>query len=367
MDDNNLKINACENYLKKRNPKDIQEYINIKSIECLIRNAIKFISINTKYNEEELYKILNENVHNIQIVNNFRRDKVNGIAHMDVRTKTMRFRNDLFEHKLNVLNFQKIVTHELIHALSNRKIKLGLFKTLCETGYEAVLMKTFSRNAYIKNKAFNEALVETLASKGIPYQTRRFMGYSIYSNLETPSYAIISNLVNQMFIANEITNEEWIDGLFNKESCEKVLNSFEENNFRKISKNMHEIFELSSIVGMNEIVFFEKQNIGDKINVRALQDYENVKKEVKECIGNTERLIIDNILLPKLRGKTSEDKNVLLKKYQKFIISERDYFEKKVGNSFDESDDRTCMKINYQKKAKEYVIDDNNDLQLGDR
>lgn len=354
MEENNFKINAIDNYLKKRKIKNIQEHINIKSIESLIRNAIKFISSNTKYKEEELYKIFNENVHNIQIVDNFKRYKVDGIAHMDAQTKTMRFRNDLFEHQLNVVNFQriqKIFIHEIIHALSDRKIKLGLFTTLRETGYESVLMKTFSRNAYIKNKAFNEALVETLASKGKPHQTRRFMDYLIYSNLDVPSYAIIANLANQMFIANGITEEVWIDGLFNKESCEKVLNSFEKNNFRKISKNMHEIFELSGIVGIGEIEFLEKQNIGKNVDVKALQNYENAKKEAQERITNTERLIIDDILLPKLRGKTSEEKNILLKEYQKFIISERDYFERKVGYNFGECDDGNDRSIRDQKES----------------
>ena len=51
------------------------------------------------------------------------------------------------------------------------------------------------------------------------------------------------------------------------------------------------------------------------------------KSNLESIISQSERMIIDKILLPRLNKLSSVEQQQLLEKYDKFIISEREYFQ----------------------------------------
>ena len=53
------------------------------------------------------------------------------------------------------------------------------------------------------------------------------------------------------------------------------------------------------------------------------------KKNLEDTISSSERMIIDKILLPKLKRVPLNERQQILDEYYKFIISEKEYFRVK--------------------------------------
>ena len=328
MNPEDLKFHALRSYFKNGKIKNPMDLLFVSRMSELIENSIQFISSNTKYSPEELYKKLNENIKNIKLVNNFEKyEKASGVACVDKYNRVIMIRADA----LNRPEIQKIITHELTHAIGFTSKKAFPFKVKFTSGYLVQLIYTITKQVYESDGAFNEALVESFACKERVFDFRRFLNYRIYSNVDNPNFGINANLARQMFIAKGITEQEWIDGLFDVESAEKVIDSFDEETFGTISKNMDEIYKMCGVYGSTEaqILKLKKSNQGPLEDIVVTN--EHARTELIINIEESERLIIDKILLPELENKTPEEKQKILRQYNQYIISERPYFTKKTG------------------------------------
>ena len=55
------------------------------------------------------------------------------------------------------------------------------------------------------------------------------------------------------------------------------------------------------------------------------------KQRLETMVSTSERMIIDKILLPRLKKMNASERQELLSEYDKFIISEREYFKEKTN------------------------------------
>ena len=334
----NTGINAVDSFFRTKRNKNVQEIVRMKVAAVLIKNGFSFISSHSKYSEEELISIFNEKIKKIVFSDKFESRNL-GIAHVNSQKKKLYFWNDLFDNNRWNNDIQRIVVHELTHAVGEKTTKTSIFHKISQSGYKFTESNLFSRYAYEKNEAFNEALVETFANLDRPFRMRNAFGHSVFTNLNSDFYMINSCLVNQMLIAKGINQEQWIDGLFNSESAEKVLSSFDKKTFRSLSRNMLDIFELCKAYSRTIENSYNDMhsNKNDSILGYSIQSMA-IKKDLGKCIEESEKLIIDDILLPELNGKSIEEKNKLLRNYRDFIVLEKQYFRGKTGFAPDAND-----------------------------
>ncbi len=185
-----------------------------------------------------------------------------------------------------------------------------------------------------ENEYFNESAVEMFVSQEEGYREEKVLDWTIYTNqdLNAGIYCLNSNLIHQMLIAQGVDEQEFFEGLCDYEKSKKVIGTFKNRIFKKLSSNMDSIYHELNGYYDNEDEIYEIQEKGANVDVsNQLEQMEKHKSNLKGTIVLSEKMIIDKILLPRLKKLSFEEKEQCLENYEKFIISEKEYFQRKTN------------------------------------
>lgn len=185
-----------------------------------------------------------------------------------------------------------------------------------------------------ENEYFNESAVEMFVAQDEEYKEEKVLDYTISTNqdLNGGIYCLNSNLIHQMLIAQGIEELEFFRGLYDYKKSKQIIGKFKKSTFQKLSLNMDSIFEeLSMYYDMeDEIDGLQGENTAIDVSNQVNQMNEH-KSKLESIISLSERMIIDKILLPRLKKVKSAEKQQILDEYYNFIISEREYFKLKTN------------------------------------
>ena len=135
-----------------------------------------------------------------------------------------------------------------------------------------------------------------------------------------------------MLIAKGIEEQEFFKGLYDYKKSKQIIGKFKKSSFKKLSSNMDSIHEeFNSYYDIeDEIYRLQEGNITVDVSeqVNQMQEY---KSKLESIVSSSERMIIDKILLPRLKKMPSSEQQQLLSEYYKFIISEKEYFKSKTN------------------------------------
>lgn len=183
-----------------------------------------------------------------------------------------------------------------------------------------------------ENKYFNEAAVEMFVAQDEEYREEKVLDFTINTNqdLNGGLYCLNSNLIHQMLIARGIDEQEFFKGLYDYKTSKKMIGKFKKSVFKKLASNMDriscELIDYDEIE--NEVYELQKENEEADVSQQEKQMDEH-KQKLESVVSSSERMIIDKILLPRLRRLNSSERQAVLSEYDKFIISEREYFKEK--------------------------------------
>ena len=185
-----------------------------------------------------------------------------------------------------------------------------------------------------ENEYFNESAVEMFVAQDKEYKEEKVLDYTISTNqdLNGGIYCLNSNLIHQMLIAKGIEEQEFFKGLYDYKKSKQIIGKFKKSSFKKLSSNMDSIHEeFNSYYDIeDEIYRLQEGNITVDVSeqVNQMQEY---KSKLESIVSSSERMIIDKILLPRLKKMPSSEQQQLLSEYYKFIISEKEYFKSKTN------------------------------------
>lgn len=373
------KKNASSNYCKIYHLESLlNEYINEKvPLEALKRNytfekdkrifdisaildkVFYFFERNTNLTKDVVKDVINSNIFSVEIYKNFK-EKSGGTGYYNGILKELAIRGDCIDDE----SLEHLLRHEFTHLLGTNMKKNELI-----SGYSRELLPSsdtnntgiikyspksilrrikqfFYRNEpeEKKNEQFNEACVEMFASKEEEFKEMDMseicdIDVKLYTNLVNPSsYMFNANLVRQMIIANGISENELFYGLFDEKKSNKFIKKFNKNVFKRISKGMEEVYQaLNNYLDISNELYHRYRSENDQIHYRKqclpkeFEEENAALSSFKGKISDVEKTIIDNILLHKLEKINAKDKEKLLSNYSKFIMIEKEYFEKKTG------------------------------------
>lgn len=185
-----------------------------------------------------------------------------------------------------------------------------------------------------ENEYFNEAAVEMFVSQEEAYREEKVLDWTIHTNqdLNAGIYCLNSNLIHQMLIAQGVDEQEFFDGLSDYQKSKQVIGNFKNKIFKKLSSNMNCVFhELNAYYDTEDKMYeIQEKEVSADISGQ-LEQMETHKSKLKETIALSEKMIIDKILLPRLKKLSFEEKEQCLENYEKFIISEKEYFQRKTN------------------------------------
>ncbi|MBQ3414293.1 MAG: hypothetical protein IJH39_02890 [Clostridia bacterium] len=358
--------------------------------------VFEFFEKNTKLTKDEVNNIVEKNLMEVAIYDEFK-DNPYGIGFFDMAFGELAIKAKEIKGDLKYL-----LRHEFTHLLGtkiHKNVKISGYSKepvhYSENGTELSMVssntflnslkKLFSKNKIEEkqNEQFNEALVDMFASKDKEfkeYNMNSLIGIdmNIYSNLNRGScYIFNSNLVRQMIIARGVEEEKVFEGLFDEKCSKKVIKNFKPKIFKKISKSMDNINQyLTDYMNISDDLYEKHYEENDmEFDYRERCSKEELEKENKEKnkfmneISKTERTIIDEILLPRIRKIGDKEKTKVLQDYSKFIINERDYFSKMTGFEFITKDtkkeeNKFLENLKIENTSKLYEIDESQKIGL---
>lgn len=166
------------------------------------------------------------------------------------------------------------------------------------------------------------------------YREEKVLDFTINTNqdLNGGLYCLNSNLIHQMLLARGIDKQEFFKGLYDYKTSKRMIGKFKKSVFKKLYSNMDSIYcELLDYYDIeDEVDQLQEENPEADVSKQEEQMGEH-KAKLESVISSSERMIIDKILLPRLRRLSSSERQALLSEYDKFIISEREYFKQKTN------------------------------------
>lgn len=211
-------------------------------------------------------------------------------------------------------------------------IKPLLKKPLLISGYETETV--FEEESKTYNEYFNESAVEMFVAQDEEYREEKVLNYKINTNqdLNEGIYCLNSNLIHQMLIARGISEEEFYKGLYNYKISKQIMGKFKKGTFKKLSSNMDTIFEeLKNYYNIEDKIYKIEESNNSADTSQLKNEMNKHKSKLENTVSSSERMIIDKILLPRLKRVPLNEKQKLLDEYYKFIISEREYFKSKTN------------------------------------
>lgn len=309
-------------------------YIFDKRVEVLTEpfyKAIAYIEAHTDLTEDEIKNCINENILEIELKEGYAENPT-GVGYVDNVF-------NLLSVNINVLKeepeyVEKFIRHEMTHMIGRALIKPFLRKRpILISGYSREDVFNFEKETK-ENEAFNEATVEMFVAQDEEYREEKVLDFTINTNqdLNGGIYCLNSNLIHQMIIAQGIEEKDFFKGLYDYKTSKKMIGKFKKRTFKKLSSNMDEIFEkLNDYYDIDDEIYkIQKENPEADVSEQEKQLDEH-KQSLESIVSASERMIIDKILLPRLKKMNASERQELLSEYDKFIISEREYFKEKTN------------------------------------
>ncbi len=134
-----------------------------------------------------------------------------------------------------------------------------------------------------------------------------------------------------MIVASGAENQDLYKGLYDFAESKKFINRFPKRIFKKLSSNMDEISRSVSNFCDADSIIYDLISEGKEVPHGQEQKREDAKTDFINIVGESERMIIDKILLPRLRRTPAPERQTLLDNYYGFIICEKDYFQRATG------------------------------------
>ena len=297
----------------------------------VFNDAISFMEQHTDLSREEIIDRVNSKIREIELVYGYE-DNPNGIGFVDNVFLLLSINEN--ELKQDPKTIYEFIRHEMTHMLSGELVKnFWQKRAILVSGYSREDVFDFSTKEPNKeNEAFNEAVVEMFGYQDEEYREVDCYGYKLYTNQDYNGgyYAINSNIIRQMMLAKGIDRDILFKGLYDRKTAHRVEKKFKKKYFKQLSKNMEDISEgTSEYSDIDYEIDYEKEN--DPENERLKKDAEAKKHELIEKIKESERIVIDKILMPSLNKLSPEKREELLAEYDKFLVCERDYFRQRTG------------------------------------
>ncbi len=309
-------------------------YIFNKRVEALIEpfyKSIAYIEAHVDLTEDEIKNYINENIWEIELKEGYP-DNPTGVGYVDNVFNILSININVLKEKPEYI--EKFIRHEMTHMIGRALIKPFLRKRpILISGYSREDIFNFEKETK-ENEAFNEATVEMFVSQDEEYREERVLDFIINTNqdLNGGIYCLNSNLIHQMLIAQGIDKQDFFQGLYDYKTSKKMIGKFKKYTFKKLSSNMDKIFEeLNDYYDIDGAIYeIQKENPEANMSEQEKQLDEH-KQRLETMVSTSERMIIDKILLPRLKKMNASERQELLSEYDKFIISEREYFKEKTN------------------------------------
>lgn len=308
-----------------------ETYFLDKRVESLINvfnGAIAYIKSHTDLTEDEIKHRINKCILQIEFEEEYP-ENPNGIGYVDNIFRILSININILKEDPEVI--YEFIKHEMTHMIGLNIIKPLFKKPVMISGYTRE--SAFDLEGKEENEYFNEATVEMFIVQDKEYREEKILDYTISTNqdLNGDIYWLNSNLIHQMLIAQGIKELEFFRGLYDYKKSKQIIGKFKKGTFQKLSLNMDSIFEeLIMYDDMeDEIDRLQGENSLDVSN--QVNQMSKHKSKLESIISSSERMIIDKILLPRLKKVKSAEKQQILSEYYNFIISEKGYFKLKTN------------------------------------
>jgi len=278
---------------------------------------------------------------------------------------------EILENKINSDEMKYLLKHEFTHVLGTQlkgdMVYSGYSRSYDECGHImagmnddifSMLKRTIFRKLKINKRyeQFNEACVDMFALKEDKEEIKSVsslwnLDYELYTNVNISSYYVFnSQFVNQMTIGSKVSKNELFEGLFDYKKSNEVIRKFGTRNFKKLAKDMdilvEELNEYSNVYdNILDKYYDEENNVVTKSNAlkkcsaSEIEKIEKSKSKVENRISKIEKTIIDKMLLKNISKMDESQRKKVLEEYSKFIIKEKEYFEKTTGFSYKKTAD----------------------------
>ena len=299
----------------------------VNQLAKTFNDALSFMESHTDLEKDEILRRINSKVWEIELVDGYE-ENPEGIGYVDNMLGIVSVnKNILTENQRTIYEF---IRHEMTHMLSGRMVKKFWQKRPeLVSGYSKEEVLGSDTGDYKKeNEYFNEAVVEIFCYQDDDYREEEAFGYNVYTNQDFNEgyYAINSNIIRQMMLARGIDRDTLFKGLYDTKTAEKVERKFKKKVFRQSSENMDDISD-----GILQYYNLDNSREDGVENGDLDERISSQQKEITDKIKESERTVIDKILMPRLRRLSPEQRAKLLSEYDKFIICERDYFRQRTG------------------------------------
>lgn len=325
----------------------------------VMNEVLNFFENNTSFSLDTIKRRIEHNLVDVSIVEKFP-DNPTGQGYYDSTFGEMAIRED----KIKSDDIKFLIRHELTHVLGNQMVNgvkvsgyskayggdsISLIHVNKKEKFLNSLHRVFAGNISKESKyvQFNEACVEMFALKDVPLQSKSMFNYwcinkNLYTNFREGCYYIFnSNFVREIMIASGVNESELFDGLFDYKSSKKVIKKIGGRTFRKIAGNMDKLYgELKEYNNVLDEIFdkYYKEDMADVIKsvfecctAEEIEKIDDVRKKAEKRMSLIEKMIIDKLLIKRLKKLDGEEKKSLLEEFSKFVVFERDYFEKVSG------------------------------------
>lgn len=304
----------------------------VEELTDAFNKAIAYIEEHTDLTEDEIKNCINENIWEIELKEGYP-ENPNGIGYVDNIFNILSVNINILKEEPEYI--EKFIRHEMTHMIGRALINPFLKRhPIIISGYSRENTFDVEKECKKENEYFNEATVEMFIAQDEEYREEKVLDYTINTNqdLNGGLYCLNSNLIHQMLIARGGDEQEFFKGLYDYKTSKKMIGKFKKSVFKKLSSNMdsisRELLDYDEIE--NEAYELKEENPEADVSQQEKQMDEH-KQKLESIVSSSERMIIDKILLPRLRRLSSSERQAVLSKYDKFIISEREYFKEKTN------------------------------------
>lgn len=319
----NTGINALDMaYLFDKEAAELLSKAFYKSIEYIIEH--------TGLTEKKVKNLINKCIMQIEFKEEYP-ENPNGIGYVSNLFYVLSIKKEVLKEEPEYI--YKFIRHEITHMIGSKIINLLI-------GSNRIIISGYSReNAFDidskkENEYFNESAVDMFVNQDEKFREEKILDYTIYTNQELNAgiYCLNSNLIHQMIIARGIKKQEFFKGLYDYKKSKQVIKKFKNNIFKKLSLNMDDIYdEINKYYDYeDEVYMMQKEDKSVDVS-KQLQNMNEHKIKLENIVAESERLIIDEILIPRLRKMDYKERQQLLDEYYNFIISEKEYFRLKTN------------------------------------
>ena len=300
----------------------------VKELLEAFEKSIDYIKKHTDLSEAEIKDAINQTIYQIEFKDGYP-ENPNGVGYVDTIFKLLSVNLKVLKETPEYI--YEFIRHEMTHMIGGREVKVWLKKNpIVISGYSRE--SVYDENSKEDFESFNEAAVEMFVNQDEEYKEEKIFDYTINTNqgLNGGLYCLNSNLIHQMLMAGEIGEKEFFKGLYDYKKSKQVIGKFRKTIFKKLSTNMDIITQnINDYYDVEDEICDLPKNDESSYAVENRMKMQESKKNLEDTISSSERMIIDKILLPKLKRVPLNERQQILDEYYKFIISEKEYFRVK--------------------------------------